>query len=172
MASPIEEKLMAVPRKRMAKENQEGSSSSKNKSYATNPYVDDEASCPDDTPESNRTSVVAPVEVPTTSSKEADAIITPTTAIRQNMSILSSQLRLKAIRLLKIPTMTATTEQEDIDKFLNDIFVYFNAGQTYNVLGKCIQYVGCYHFFCFLEESKLQGKGLHKKHLQAIGTLK
>ncbi|KAI7863147.1 uncharacterized protein EV154DRAFT_489106 [Mucor mucedo] len=70
MASPIEEKLMAVPRKRMAKENQEGSSSGKKtKSYATNPYVDDEPSCPNDTPESDRTSVVAPVEVPTTSSK-------------------------------------------------------------------------------------------------------
>ncbi|KAI7864152.1 uncharacterized protein EV154DRAFT_488958 [Mucor mucedo] len=160
-ASPIEERPMAVPRKRMAKENQEGSSSSKKKSYATNPYVDDEASCPDDTPESDRTSVVALVEVPTTSSKEADAIITPTTAIRQNMSILSSQLRLKAIRLLKIPTMTATTEQEDIDKFLKGIFFY-------DVLGKCIQYVGFYHFFGFLEESKLQGKGLHKKHKQAI----
>ncbi|KAI7865311.1 uncharacterized protein EV154DRAFT_488735 [Mucor mucedo] len=167
-ASPIEERPMAVPRKRMAKENQEGSSSSKKKSYATNPYVDDKASCPDDTPESNRTSVVAPVEVPTTSSKEADAIITPTTAIRQNMSILSSQLRLKAIRLLKIPTMTATTEQEDIDNFLKGIFFYVNAGQTYDVLGKCIQYVGFYHFFGFLEESKLQGKGLHKKHMQAI----
>ncbi|KAI7869637.1 uncharacterized protein EV154DRAFT_487941 [Mucor mucedo] len=138
MASPIEERPMAVPRKRMAKENHEGSSSAKKgKSYASNPYIDDEASCQNDTEESNTISVVEPVEVPTTPSKEADAIITPTVAIRQNMSILSAPLRLKAIR-------------------------------TYDVLGKCIQYVGCYHFFCFLAESKLQGQGTHKKHMQAI----
>ncbi|KAI7863148.1 uncharacterized protein EV154DRAFT_489103 [Mucor mucedo] len=168
-ASPIEERPMAVPRKRMAKENQEVSSSGKkSKSYASNAYIDDEASCQNDTEQSNTTSVVEPVEVPTTSSKEAEAIITPTVGIRQNMSILSAPLRLKAIRVLKMPTMTATTEQEDIDNFLKDILFHFNAGHTYDVLGKCIQYVGCYHFFCFLEESKLQGKGLHKKHMQAI----
>ncbi|KAI7863550.1 uncharacterized protein EV154DRAFT_489055 [Mucor mucedo] len=40
--------------------------------------------------------------------------------------------------------------------------------KIYYVLRKCIQYVGCYHFFCFLEESQLQGKGLHKKHMQTI----
>ncbi|KAI7864308.1 uncharacterized protein EV154DRAFT_488918 [Mucor mucedo] len=155
-ASPIEERPMAVPRKRMAKENHEGSSSAKKgKSYASNPYIDDEASCQNDTEESNTISVVEPVEVPTTPSKEADAIITPTVAIRQNI-------------VLKMPTMTATTEQKDIDNFLKDIFFYFNAGQTYDVLGKCIQYVGCYHFFCFLAESKLQGQGTHKKHMQAI----
>ncbi|KAI7887061.1 uncharacterized protein EV154DRAFT_485026 [Mucor mucedo] len=40
--------------------------------------------------------------------------------------------------------------------------------KTYYVLRKCIQYVGCYHFFCFLEESQLQSKGIHKKHMQTI----
>ncbi|KAI7865550.1 uncharacterized protein EV154DRAFT_488698 [Mucor mucedo] len=124
----------------MTKENHEGSSSAKkSKSYASNPYINDEASCQNDTEESNTISVVEPVEVPTTPSKEADAIITPTVAIRQNMSILSAPLRLKAIRVLKMPTMTVTTEQKDIDNFLKDVFFYFNAGQ-----------------------------GTHKKHMQAI----
>ncbi|KAI7866496.1 uncharacterized protein EV154DRAFT_488542 [Mucor mucedo] len=76
-------------------------------------------------------------------------------------------------RPMAVPIKRMTGENQDgsssdIDKFLKDIFFYFNAGQTYYVLRKCIQYVGCYHFFCFLEESQLQGKGLHKKHMQTI----
>ncbi|KAI7864720.1 uncharacterized protein EV154DRAFT_488850 [Mucor mucedo] len=69
-------------------------------------------------------------------------------------------------RPMAVPIKRMTGENQDGSS--SDIFFYFNAGQTYYVLRKCIQYVGCYHFFCFLEESQLQGKGLHKKHMQTI----
>ncbi|KAI7891148.1 uncharacterized protein EV154DRAFT_481548 [Mucor mucedo] len=107
--------------------------------------------------------------------KQNNSTFAPTYKKSLSDSIKSEYLENYAILLVKmyiIRTIYALAHWEETDGSANEKKwpekTKTVALPTYYVLRKCIQYVGCYHFFCFLEESQFQGKGLPKKHMQTI----